>query len=73
MCGDPREMLEGALAEMSEPERKLFEDDYQHFASYSQLSFLAQEKMSLNEFWIARTWARWAFWSGGNYRVRREK
>lgn len=75
MCGDPREMLDGALAGMAWPERLRFESDFQHFSSYSRLYPAKPEKhaldrfplLSLEEFEIARAWARWAFWSAGNY------
>lgn len=66
MCGNQREMLDGALAGITEAERQRFEDDFQHFASYSQLN-----EMQLGGWWrcypAALEWARWAFWSAGNY------
>jgi hypothetical protein len=62
MCGDAAEMIAGVLALMTESERKRFEDDYSHFRSYSNVPP-----------WVDESWTRWAFWSGGNYRVRRDK
>jgi hypothetical protein len=60
MCGNPAEMLDDALSMMDEAERARFESDYQHFKSYSGMP----EGMD-------SPWTRWAYWSAGNYRVRK--
>jgi hypothetical protein len=60
--GDPKAMLEEALDGLSDAARAKFEADFQHFASYSGLPLDHNGNGGPVGFW-----AKWAFWSAGDY------
>lgn len=64
--GDPRELLEGALNEFPES-RDRFEADFAHFCSYSGLLWDSAKPEFAQISEDAFDWARWAFWSAGDY------
>ena len=59
--GNPSALLADALATFPQ-HRARFEDDFAHFATYSGL-------MAYEDF-LRYDWARWAFWSAGDYNGR---
>jgi hypothetical protein len=65
MCyGDPKALLEAAL-DAFPLHRERFEADFEHFCAYSGLLKPNDQSLSLER--LCHDWARWAFWSAGDY------
>lgn len=63
MCwGNPAAMFADAWQEMPGETKEKFVSDFSHFCAYSGLRL--QDK--------GYSWAKWAFWSAGDYNGRKE-
>jgi hypothetical protein len=56
--GNPSALLADALATFPQ-HRERFERDFRHFCAYSGISYASRSMPAI--------WARWAFWSAGDY------